>query len=102
MVPFSLTNDHLHHGADCRSIRFIQTNADKRSDSPYEGMMFNNWPRYTIIRGKIVWAEGKLCGSPKDGEYLKRQASQLTMSAVKSIANDKRRVATWLYDNNGK
>lgn len=71
----------------------------KRTDSPYEGMMFNNWPRYTIIRGKIVWAEGRLFGSPKDGEYLKRQASQLTMSAVKSIANDKRRVATWLYDN---
>ncbi|XAO25004.1 dihydropyrimidinase [Cryptococcus bacillisporus CA1280] len=84
MVPFSLTNDHLHHGADY---------------SPYEGMMFNNWPRYTIIRGKIVWAERRLFGSPKDGEYLKRQASQLTMSAVKSIANDKRRVATWLYDN---
>jgi len=60
-------------------------------------MSFSNWPRYTILKGKVVWAEGQLLGTPNDGTYLKRTTSQLTTSAVKSIANDKRRVATWLY-----
>jgi dihydropyrimidinase len=60
-------------------------------------MSFSNWPRYTILRGRVVWAEGELLGTPQDGEYLKRKASQLTTAAMKSIANYKRRVATWLY-----
>ncbi|GFZ47066.1 5,6-dihydropyrimidine amidohydrolase [Saitozyma sp. JCM 24511] len=82
MTPFNLTNDRLHHNVDY---------------TPYEGMSFTNWPRYTILRGKVVWAEGQLLGTPQDGEYLKRKTSQLTTAAVRSIADDKRRVATWLY-----
>lgn len=81
MQPFNLSNDHLHHNVDY---------------TPYEGMRFRNWPRYTILRGKIAWAEGELLGSPEDGKYLKRKVRQLPGSAVQSIANDKRRVATWL------
>jgi dihydropyrimidinase len=60
-------------------------------------MRFGNWPRYTISKGKVVWKEGALLGSPAAGKYLKRAASQFTKAAVESIASDPARVATWLY-----
>lgn len=66
-------------------------------DTPYEGMPFGNWPRYTIMRGKVVWDNGKLVGSPQHGQYLRREASQMTQGAVQSITADRRRTATWLY-----
>jgi hypothetical protein len=37
MKPFQLDNKMLHHDIDY---------------TPYEGMTFNNWPRYTLLRGK--------------------------------------------------
>jgi dihydropyrimidinase len=93
MTPFSLTNDRLHHNVDCEvPVLQLEIVADTFQDTPYEGMSFTNWPRYTILRGKVVWAEGQLLGTPQDGE-----TSQLTTAAVRSIADDKRRVATWLY-----
>ncbi|OJJ00856.1 hypothetical protein ASPVEDRAFT_51921 [Aspergillus versicolor CBS 583.65] len=39
MQPLQLTNAMLHHNIDY---------------SPFEGMTFYNWPRYTILRGKVV------------------------------------------------
>jgi dihydropyrimidinase len=68
------------------------------TDTPFEGMEFTNWPRYTILRGKIMWAEGKLLGKTRDGRYLKRGPS-LFGKAVPSGPKDIRNVATWLkYD----
>lgn len=40
MDSFGLTNEMLHHRIDY---------------TPFEGTEFKNWPRYTILRGKIVW-----------------------------------------------
>ena len=63
--------------------------------TPYEGMTFENWPRYTILRGKIVWDRdlefkrvvggagssgvsfGGLLGKKSDGMYIKRGTSSL-------------------------
>ncbi|MCJ1417362.1 hypothetical protein MMC32_003705 [Xylographa parallela] len=64
MKSFSLTNDMLHHDIDY---------------TPYEDIEFANWPRYTILRGKVVWdrdGEG-LTGKIGDGQYIKRGASLL-------------------------
>ncbi|KAI9845819.1 MAG: hypothetical protein M1837_004499 [Sclerophora amabilis] len=64
MKPFDLVNSMLHHDIDY---------------TPYEGMGFRNWPRYTILRGRVVWdrdAEG-LVGKIGDGEYMRREASSL-------------------------
>ncbi|WVQ80857.1 hypothetical protein IAT38_002964 [Cryptococcus sp. DSM 104549] len=83
LPPFKLDNNMLHHDVDY---------------TPYDGMEFNNWPRYTILRGKIMWAEGKLVGKVGEGQYLKRQASHLTTRAVPGAAKDQHRVAGWLYD----
>ncbi|KAI9371596.1 hypothetical protein BJX61DRAFT_18478 [Aspergillus egyptiacus] len=65
MQPFRLTNAMLHHDIDY---------------TPFEGMEFTNWPRYTILRGKVVWDRdaGGVVGSAGDGEYLKRGRSTLS------------------------
>lgn len=64
MKPFELKNSMLHHDIDY---------------TPYEGMEFANWPRYTILRGKLVWQrdESGLRGKMGDGRYIKRTGSLL-------------------------
>ncbi|KAI3334887.1 hypothetical protein F4824DRAFT_466325 [Ustulina deusta] len=61
---FPLTNDLLHHDVDY---------------TPYEGRVLHNWPRYTILRGKVIWDrdEGGVVGERGYGRFLKRQESSL-------------------------
>lgn len=66
--PFRLSNDRLHHAIDY---------------TPYEGLQFLNWPRYTILRGKVMFAEGELVGKKGTGAFVRRQAS--TLGPSKSI-----------------
>ncbi|KXT03270.1 hypothetical protein AC578_4772 [Pseudocercospora eumusae] len=64
MRPFELGNQHLHHACDY---------------TPYEGKVMKQWPRYTILRGKVVWdrdGEG-LVGEKGYGQFLKRGKSCL-------------------------
>jgi dihydropyrimidinase len=59
-----LENSMLHHATDY---------------SPYEGKHIANWPRFTILRGKIVWdrdGEG-IVGDKTYGQFLKRESSSL-------------------------
>ncbi|OJJ46432.1 hypothetical protein ASPZODRAFT_96676, partial [Penicilliopsis zonata CBS 506.65] len=79
-TPFRLTNSMLHHNVDY---------------TPYEGVEFVNWPRYTILRGKVMWANGQLQGQVRDGQYLKRGPSQLSQGVSRK---DSRQVAMWLYE----
>ena len=60
-------------------------------------MKFSNWPRFTLLRGKVVWSEGKLVGSAKDGQYLKRDTNRYVADHPMP-SEDPRRVADWLYD----
>ncbi|TVY44991.1 Dihydropyrimidinase [Lachnellula subtilissima] len=65
---FELTNSMLHHNVDY---------------TPYEGRTMKQWPRYTVLRGEVVWAkdEGGLVASKKGfGQFLKRDASSLAGS----------------------
>jgi dihydropyrimidinase len=64
MPSFELRNSMLHHDIDY---------------TPYEGIEIENWPRYTILRGKVVWNRdhGGLLGTPGDGLFLKRGRSLL-------------------------
>ncbi|ORY69957.1 dihydropyrimidinase [Pseudomassariella vexata] len=61
---FGLTNDMLHHDVDY---------------TPYAGRRMRNWPRYTIIRGKVVWNRdhGGVVGEKGYGRFVKRAASCL-------------------------
>lgn len=59
-----VTNSMLHHNCDY---------------TPYEGRRVGNWPRYTIIRGELVWdrdGEG-IVGAKGYGRFVKRQQSSL-------------------------
>ncbi|EIN10308.1 aminohydrolase [Punctularia strigosozonata HHB-11173 SS5] len=82
LPPFKLTNDRLHHNVDY---------------TPFEGMEFTNWPRYTLLRGKVMWENGELVGTPRDGQFLRRGPS-LFADRFSARGTDPRRVAAWLYD----
>ncbi len=59
-----LTNEMLHHATDY---------------TPYEGRKVYNWPRYTVLRGSVVWDRdgGGVVGVKSFGQFLKRQSSSL-------------------------
>ena len=61
--PFKLTNEMLHHSIDY---------------TPFEGVEFKNWPRYTLVRGKVVFREGEVIGKLGYGKYQKRTKSTLS------------------------
>ncbi|CAR28805.1 hypothetical protein ZYGR_0U01640 [Zygosaccharomyces rouxii] len=54
-----INNEMLHHSCDY---------------TPYEGLEVKNWPRYTLVRGKIVFKEGRLISGHASGQYIKRKA----------------------------
>jgi dihydropyrimidinase len=41
--------------------------------SPWEGKEVGAWPSLTVLRGKVIVADGKFHGDLKDGQYLKRR-----------------------------
>ncbi|KAI1085843.1 dihydropyrimidinase [Whalleya microplaca] len=61
---FPVRNEMLHHNVDY---------------TPYEGRMVDNWPRYTILRGKVVWDRdgGGIVSEKGYGRFLKRERSCL-------------------------
>jgi len=64
MQEFTLDNKMLHHNVDY---------------SPYEGKAFKQWPRFTILRGQVVWDRdnGGLVGKKGYGKFLERGVSTL-------------------------
>lgn len=64
LEPFELRNEMLHHACDY---------------TPYEGKMLRQWPRWTILRGRVVWDRdnGGLVGERGYGEFLERGESSL-------------------------
>ncbi|RDW67825.1 D-hydantoinase-2 [Coleophoma cylindrospora] len=64
MKEFELTNSMLHHNVDY---------------TPYEGRTMKQWPRYTVLRGQVVWDKdnGGLVGKKGYGQFLKRDVSSL-------------------------
>jgi dihydropyrimidinase len=63
-VKGTISNGMLHHNVDY---------------TPFEGKEINNWPRYTILRGEVIWdrdGEG-LVGKKGYGEFLRRGKSSL-------------------------
>lgn len=57
---FRISADMLHHDCDY---------------TPYEDMVVDNWPRYTLVRGQVVWDRdnGGVVGGKGSGQFLKRQ-----------------------------
>jgi dihydropyrimidinase len=40
--------------------------------SPEEGMKFKGWNECTVLRGRVIFENGKVLGQPGDGKYIKR------------------------------
>ncbi len=53
----TVTNDILHHIADF---------------TPFEGMTLKGWPTLTMVRGEVVFEDGKITGKPGTGKFLSR------------------------------
>ena len=70
LAPFEVKNAQLHHNVDY---------------TPYEGRQVGNWPRWTILRGKVVWArdEGGVVGEKGFGEFVPRGTSWMVGSREK-------------------
>jgi dihydropyrimidinase len=64
MQEYALTNDMLHHDVDY---------------TPFEGRTIKQWPRYTLLRGRVVWDKenGGLLGEKGYGRFVKRDKSSL-------------------------
>ncbi|KAE8443169.1 hypothetical protein EG329_002267 [Mollisiaceae sp. DMI_Dod_QoI] len=61
---FKLKHENLHDNVDY---------------SPYEGQTLSQWPRYTILRGKVIWDRdnGGVVGEKGYGKFLERGVSTL-------------------------
>ncbi len=59
-----LKNEVLHHNVDY---------------TPYEGRVLKNWPRYTVLRGEVVWdrENGGVVRPKGYGKFLERGVSSL-------------------------
>jgi dihydropyrimidinase len=67
--------------------------------TPFEGIEVGNWPRYTILRGKVVWDKSKgILGRPSYGQYLKRGKGEIltgkTGNLPRGMVEDERKY--WL------
>jgi dihydropyrimidinase len=71
MKEFVLKNEMLHHNVDY---------------TPYEGKTIKQWPRYTVLRGQVVWDKdnGGLVGTKGYGQFQKRGVSSLAGSRNKA------------------
>ncbi|KAL4783915.1 hypothetical protein BJX76DRAFT_368049 [Aspergillus varians] len=61
--PFELRNEMLHHNVDY---------------TPFEGRVVSQWPRYTLLRGEVVWdrENGGVVGAKGYGQFVKRARSE--------------------------
>ncbi|KAE8351908.1 hypothetical protein BDV28DRAFT_162075 [Aspergillus coremiiformis] len=62
LEPFPVTNAALHHSADY---------------TPFEGHRVCQWPRYTLLRGELVWDRdnGGIVGAKGVGQFVHRGRS---------------------------
>lgn len=70
LEPFGIRNGQLHHHVDY---------------TPYEGREVENWPRWTILRGKVMWArdKGGVMGEKGFGKFVWRGESEMTRGGGK-------------------
>jgi dihydropyrimidinase len=77
-------------GSDA-DLTLLDTNQHKRLTradfhvadySPWEGWEVTAWPTTTILRGKVMVHQGKLEGSPGDGEWLPRKIAAPILERV--------------------
>jgi dihydropyrimidinase len=96
------TNGTSHHTAKLSEssnsgIIIRQANLHHDVDyTPYEGMEVKNWPRLTILRGRVVWDRdnGGVVGDLGYGRFLKRGIGKTLVPKTDRRAEEER--AMWL------
>jgi dihydropyrimidinase len=59
---------------DTNQRRTVRAEDLHESDyTPWEGKEVGAWPVLTVLRGKVVVADGRFHGDLGDGQYLKRR-----------------------------
>ncbi|KAI5359646.1 Putative metal-dependent hydrolase, composite domain superfamily, hydantoinase/dihydropyrimidinase [Septoria linicola] len=54
--------------------------------TPFEGIEVGNWPRYTILRGEVVWDQSRgVVGKMGYGQYLKRGKGQVLVGRTGNV-----------------
>ncbi|KAK4503587.1 hypothetical protein PRZ48_004502 [Zasmidium cellare] len=67
----TITQSRMHHDIDY---------------TPFEGVKVGNWPRYTILRGEVVWDQEKgVVGEKGFGQYLKRGKGQVLVGKTGNV-----------------
>lgn len=67
----TISQDQMHHDIDY---------------TPFEGINVGNWPRYTILRGQVVWDQSKgIVGGKQYGQYLRRGKGQVLAGRTGNI-----------------
>ena len=64
----------IWHPKDTGAVTISQSLMHHDIDyTPFEGIQVGNWPRYTVLRGKVVWDKAQgVVGDMTYGQYLKR------------------------------
>ncbi|KAK1037730.1 hypothetical protein LTS16_012638 [Friedmanniomyces endolithicus] len=77
----------IWHPSDKGTCTIQQKNLHHDIDyTPYEGMEIGNWPRYTILRGKVVWDQSKgIVGDMKYGQWLKRGKGEVLVGKTGNL-----------------
>jgi dihydroorotase-like cyclic amidohydrolase len=65
-ADFAIVQTDGLHVLDARELEYH----DQQKWSPVAGMELRVFPQYTVLRGKLVYAEGEVIGKPGDGEHL--------------------------------
>lgn len=77
----------IWHSGDKGATTIAQSNLHHDIDyTPFEGVRIGNWPRYTILRGEVVWDQEKgIVGKMGFGQYLKRGKGQVLVGKTGNV-----------------
>ena len=77
----------IWHPGDSGAVTISQSLMHHDIDyTPFEGVHVGNWPRYTLLRGKLVWDKAKgVVGEKTDGRYLKRGKGMCVMGKTGNL-----------------
>ncbi|KAF2169183.1 hypothetical protein M409DRAFT_20406 [Zasmidium cellare ATCC 36951] len=77
----------IWHPGDKGATTITQSNMHHDIDyTPFEGVQVGNWPRYTILRGEVVWDQEKgIVGQKGFGQYLKRGKGQVLVGKTGNV-----------------
>lgn len=77
----------IWHRKDSGAVTISQSIMHHDIDyTPFEGVHVGNWPRYTILRGKIVWDKSEgVVGEKTYGQYLKRGKGEVLTGKTGNI-----------------